>query len=90
MQVYYYRTPSGFEVDFYLPESRQLIQVSYELDDPHTRERELRALVEALQNLKLQHGLLLKNTNQKPIHRHGKVVHIQSMSEWLLGVSSKG
>ncbi len=49
-EVRYVRTGSGFEVDFSarLPDGRQeLIQVCADLTDPPTRDREIRALVEA-------------------------------------------
>lgn len=49
-QVGYVRTPSGSEVDFLVRHptgGEELIQVCTSLDDPVTRERELRALTEA-------------------------------------------
>ena len=39
------------EVDFFLPETRQLIQVTQSLAAPAAREQEVRALVEAMQTL---------------------------------------
>lgn len=36
-EVYYYTSPGGFEVDFYLPETRELIQVSQNLAQPASR-----------------------------------------------------
>ena len=44
--IYYYTTPKGYEVDFYLPKERQLIQVAQHLQNPSIREREIRALEE--------------------------------------------
>ena len=51
-EVGYLRTSSGFEVDFHarFPDGRrELIQVCADLTEPATRQRELRALLEALQ-----------------------------------------
>jgi hypothetical protein len=51
-EVGYLRTSNGFEVDFHarFPDGRrELIQVCTQLTDPATRQRELRALLEALQ-----------------------------------------
>ena len=42
--------------NFYLPESRQLVQVAQSLAQPETREREVRALTAALQSLGLEDG----------------------------------
>ena len=36
-EIYYYTSPEGYEVDFYLPESRQLIQVTQHMTNPDTR-----------------------------------------------------
>jgi hypothetical protein len=82
--IYYYTTPSGLEVDFYLPDSRQLIQVAQEMNDPMTRERELRAIFEALKTLDIQEGLILSETSQDPVRQDDKVVVIRSIAEWLL------
>ena len=49
-EIAYAKTPSGFEVDFlaHFPDSEaELIQVCANLDDDGTREREIRALLEA-------------------------------------------
>lgn len=83
--IYYYTTPSGFEVHFYLPNSQQLIQVAQEMDDPKTRERELRAILEAQETLGIQEGLVLSETSQDPVRQEDKVVVIRSIAEWLLG-----
>jgi predicted AAA+ superfamily ATPase len=72
------------EVDFYLPDSRQLIQVAQEMNDPMTRERELRAIFEALKTLDIQEGLILSETSQDPVRQDDKVVVIRSIAEWLL------
>jgi predicted AAA+ superfamily ATPase len=46
-EIYYHKTNSGFEVDFYIPKRKLLIQVCESLDDFETQEREFRALDEA-------------------------------------------
>ena len=33
-EIYYYTVPAGFEVDFYLPETREVIQVGQNLAQP--------------------------------------------------------
>lgn len=50
MEVTYVRTREGYEVDFLARaagEAPQLIQACAELDDPETRQREVRALLAA-------------------------------------------
>lgn len=82
--VYYYTSPAGYEVDFYLPQMGELIQVSQSPVQPSTREREVRALTEALQGLGLTRGLLLTDTNAAPIAVDGCTVEVRSLAEWLL------
>jgi predicted AAA+ superfamily ATPase len=83
-EVYYYVTPGGFEVDFYLPEKRQLIQVATNLENPATREREIRALNDALGGAKVESALILSDTNENSFELGGVQVEIRSVAEWLL------
>ena len=83
-EVYYYTSPGGFEVDFYLPETRELIQVSQNLAQPATRERETRALIDALRGLGLTHGLILTDANAASIEMDGLTLEVRSLAEWLL------
>jgi predicted AAA+ superfamily ATPase len=82
-EIYYYTTPAGYEVDFYLPESDQLIQVVQSMDNPATREREIRALVDGMDALSLSSGLILADSNAETT-RDGFSITIRSLAEWLL------
>ncbi len=83
-EIYYYATPSGYEVDFYLPEKRQLIQVARNLENPTTREREIRALSDALRGVKAESALILSDANGNEFEIEETRVEIRSVSEWLL------
>jgi len=83
-EIYYYVTPSGFEVDFYLPERQELFQVAQNIEHPATREREIRALSDALRALNLSHGIILTDANMDPVEEDGITIEIRSMAEWLL------
>lgn len=83
-EVYYYTSPGGYEVDFYLPESRQLLQVSQDLAQPATRDREVRALTDAMRGLGLTHGLILTTSDQDPIQAEGLTIDVHSLAGWLL------
>jgi hypothetical protein len=50
--VYYYKTETKHEVDFYVPEANSLWQVTESLDDKDVRKREFRSLAEAKKELK--------------------------------------
>lgn len=83
-EVYYVTSPAGYEVDFYLPETRQLIQVTQNLANPVTRDREVRALSDALRSLNLPSGMILSDSNADPIEEDGLTIEIHSIAEWLL------
>lgn len=83
-EIYYFTTPAAHEVDFYLPEVRQLIQVVQSMDHPATREREIRALVDAMRALNLNSGLILAGSNAETVTENGFIITIRSLAEWLL------
>ncbi len=83
-EVYYYTTRGGYEVDFYLPKDQQLVQVTQNLDAPGVRERELRALTDAVQTLKVKQALILTDENQNSLQVNDVPVEVRSTAEWLL------
>jgi predicted AAA+ superfamily ATPase len=83
-ELFYYTTPGGLEVDFYLPERQQLVQVTQTLENPTTRERELRALAEAVQSIKVKSAMILSNSNEDGFELNGVSVEVRSTAEWLL------
>jgi hypothetical protein len=83
-EIFYYTTPGGFEVDFYLPEKQQLVQVAHSLAAPATRERELRALADAIQSVKVKKALILSDANENGLEVNGVPVEVLSTAEWLL------
>jgi uncharacterized protein len=86
-EIYYYITPTGYEVDFYLPGKRQLIQVAQHLENPSTREREMRALEDAVQGVNANSALILSDTNAKSFEIHGVKAEIRTIAEWLIDPS---
>jgi predicted AAA+ superfamily ATPase len=82
--IYYYTTPAGYEVDFYLPEQRQLIQVAQNLENPSTREREVRALEDGIKGVRATTALVLTDANEEGIEINSVPVAIRSMAEWLV------
>jgi predicted AAA+ superfamily ATPase len=83
-QIFYYTSPEDYQVDFYLPESRQLIQVTQHMNNPATREREFRAIKAATQQIKVEQTLILSENNEGKQLFDGIEVEIHSIAEWLL------
>lgn len=83
-EIYYFSTPAGYQVDFYLPETRQLIQVAQNMDHPATREREIRALMDAMRAINLSNGMILSSSNMDSVTENSATITIRSQAEWLL------
>lgn len=82
--IYYFVTPGGYEVDFYLPEKGQIIQVAQHMENPTTREREVRALENATKKLKVNCALILTDNNEDDFEINSIPVSVRSVAEWLI------
>lgn len=82
--IYYYRAPDNTEVDFFLPETRQLIQVTQSLASPAVRQREVCALTTAMQTLGIARAVILTDANADPITLEGMTIEIRAIAQWLL------
>ncbi|MFA5994988.1 MAG: ATP-binding protein [Patescibacteria group bacterium] len=86
-KIYYYKTAHNVEVDFLVyeqPTSSALIQVAWTLRDPKTRQRELTALLEAMNELHLTQGLVLTYEEEEQIELNGKIIQVKPVYQWLL------
>ena len=83
--VYYYKTVEDYEVDFFVPKERVLIQVSQHFDAPATQERELRAIVRAAKDEKKTKNLIIVTESEKSeIERENLQIQVIPLYEWLL------
>jgi len=80
--VCYYTTAAGHEVDFYLPDTRQLVQVTQDLNQPRTRAREVRALLDAMNEWGFDRGLILCEQAADPIREGDLVIDVRAVAEW--------
>ncbi len=87
-EIFYYMTPGGYEVDFYLPERHQWIQVSQRLENSSTSEREIRAIEDTIKEMRIENALILSDTNENKIEIGRVPVRIQSITEWLVNQES--
>lgn len=61
-EIYYWKNKLGYEVDFVVREgleTRELIQVAWDVSDETTKKREIRALLYAMEEFKLEKGIIL-------------------------------
>ena len=86
-EVAYVKTTDGYEVDFYaryLDGKEELIQVCADLHDAGTKERELRALVEAKQEYRRAKMRLLVLNFDQVAGIQTKDILVQPTYQWLL------
>jgi len=62
-EIYYFK--ENQEVDFFVPESRILINVSFKIDSQKTFDREISALNEAMEKYKINKCFLITSNEEK-------------------------
>lgn len=87
-EVFYYKTKKNFEVDFLVKKGdkiRDLIQVSSDVYSLKTKEREERALIGAMEELKMSKGVIInENIEEEKRISNKKIIYIP-LWKWLLG-----
>ncbi len=78
---YYYK---GVEVDFCIPEAELAVQVSYNIDDLSTYEREVRGLVSFLKVFKKYHGVIVTWDTERQITEDDITIEVVPVWKWLL------
>jgi uncharacterized protein len=85
-EIFYYKTEDNLEVDFLIREGAEivlLIQVSESLRDPKTREREYKALTQAMEELNVEKGLILTEEEELDDPKFPKI-EVMAIYQWLL------
>jgi len=86
-ELYYYKTKNNLEVDFLVKEKtkvKKLIQVCWTLEDKKTKEREIKSLMVAMDELKLKNGFILTYNEEDEIKVNKKMINIVPCWKWLL------
>lgn len=81
-RLFYYN--KGVEVDFCVPETDLAIQVSYNIDDAETYEREVGGLVKFLKAFKNYHGIIVTWDTEKTIEEDHVTIEVVPIWKWLL------
>lgn len=82
--IYYYKTQTDKEVDFYLSKQKVFIQVTQSLSNPTTRKREVQGLLDAMHEVEGSTGLVVTEDEKETISFDGKTVSVVPVYEWLL------
>jgi hypothetical protein len=86
-EVFYWKGAAGEEVDFCLKDEtgvRELIQVCVDLGHWDTKERELRSLAKASEQLRCQTLSILTDDEEGKEHYKGKTISVKPTWKWLL------
>lgn len=83
---FYYKTRNNKEVDFAIKvglKIEELIQVCYDASNPDVEEREVKALMEAAEELKVKKLTVLTWDDKREVKKDGKTIHFKPLWEWL-------
>ena len=81
-RVFFYN--KGIEVDFYIPDEEMAIQVSYSIDDPITREREVRALYKMSEVFSIKKAFVITWDEERTISENELGIEVVTVWKWLL------
>ena len=74
------------EVDFYIPEKQELIQVSYSISDPETAKREIKGLRDAMKELKITKSWIITYDESNEIIVDEGIIQVIPAWQWLLNI----
>lgn len=86
-ELYYHKTSNGLEVDFACCTGgtiTHLLQVVQDLGDDKTRNRELRSLVKALDETRLEHAEIVTYEEEDEFTVEGKTIRLIPVFKYLL------
>ena len=90
-KIYFHKTKNGHEVDFFRPDaidSEQLIQVCTNMKNEKTKQREIRALTRAADELHLPGGLIVTIDEEEKIEENAKLIKVIPAWKYLLKKTS--
>jgi predicted AAA+ superfamily ATPase len=74
------------EVDFYIPEKQELIQVSYNISDPETAKREIKGLRDAMKELKITNSWIITHDESNEIIVDEGIIQVIPAWQWHLNI----
>jgi len=85
--LFYYKTRNNREIDFVIRKGIQiseLVQVAYAINDELTQKREIKALIEAAEELGNSDLTILNWEEEKEVKENGKTINLVPIWKWLV------
>jgi len=86
-EIYYWKSEKHLEVDFVIKENlepKQLIQVSWNIENSKTKNRETKALAAAMDEFNLNYGVIITEDYENEEHIGEKQIIYKPLWKWLL------
>jgi uncharacterized protein len=86
-EIYYWKNKKQQEVDFVVKQGmkvKELIQVYWGIEEPDAKNREITALLNAMDEFKLKEGLIITDSYEAEKHIGNKTISFISLWRWLL------
>lgn len=86
-EIYYWKDRMQREVDFIVKDGlniTQLLQVCWNIEDPQTKEREVRALLKAMDEFNIKEGLIITEDYSGKERIDNKIIRYIPLWRWLL------
>ena len=87
LELYYWKDQQHREVDFVIKKAlkiEQIIQVCWNLEEPRTKDREIKALIKAMEEFELKQGLIITEDYEAEEEIKGKRIKFFPLWKWLL------
>lgn len=82
--VFFYN--KNIEVDFYIPDEEMAIQVSYSIDDPLTREREVKALRKMSEVYPINKAFIITRDEEQSLSDDNLEITVLPIWKWLINI----
>lgn len=86
-ELFYYKTRNDKEIDFAIKEGaviRELLQVVYDMSHASAAEREVKALLEAADELSVERLTIVTWDEKRRIYKNGTIIEVIPLWEWLI------
>ncbi|MHB8280200.1 MAG: DUF4143 domain-containing protein [Candidatus Humimicrobiaceae bacterium] len=87
--IYYYKTRNNLEVDFLIADNmeiKDLIQVSWNIENSETRAREIKSLAAAMEELNINSSKIITYDQEEEIRQGSKTIHVIPAFKWFTGI----